>query len=139
MTTDPAVHAFDRKHMERQIRNNQVIMIILLLISLGSSWLLVSYLVGQVSKTADEEALAHILENSEQLHYSFTNRISDVWAIMQVENLTLSMRACPGRTGGTPSWPRRTRRPDCLPPPRRRMCASRSICCRRNPTPTGST
>lgn len=93
MTTDPAVHAFDRKHMERQIRNNQVIMIILLLISLGSSWLLVSYLVGQVSKTADEEALAHILENSEQLHYSFTNRISDVWAIMQVENLTLSMLA----------------------------------------------
>ena len=72
--------------MERQIRNNRVIMAVILLISLVSSWFLVNYLVGQVSDTADEDALIHITENAEQLQYSFQNRINDTWAIMEIES-----------------------------------------------------
>ena len=54
--------------MERQIRNNGVIMVMILLISLVSSWFLVNYLVRQVSRTADDDALIHIVENTEQLY-----------------------------------------------------------------------
>lgn len=76
--------------MERQIRNNRVIMVVILLISLVSSWFLVNYLVGQVSETADADALIHITENAEQLQYSFQNRINDTWAIMEIESQSLS-------------------------------------------------
>ncbi|MGN0639223.1 MAG: response regulator [Huintestinicola sp.] len=76
--------------MEKQIRHNRTIMIILLLISLLSSWFLVNYLVVRVSRTADEEALSHIKENTEQLHYSFHNRTEDTWTIMEIENQALS-------------------------------------------------
>ena len=76
--------------MEKQIRHNRAIMIIILMISLISSWFLMNYLVGQVSKTADKESLSHILENTEQLHYGFHNRIEDTWAIMEIESQSLS-------------------------------------------------
>ena len=49
-----------------------------------------NYLVGQISKTADKGSLSHILENMEQLHYSFHNRTEDTWAIMDIEGQSLS-------------------------------------------------
>ena len=76
--------------MGKQIRHNRVMMGILLLTALLSSWLLLNYLVGQVSKTADREALSHIVENTEQLYYGFCNRIEDTWAIMEIESQSLS-------------------------------------------------
>lgn len=76
--------------MEKQIRHNWFLMIVLLLLSLVASWFMVNYLVDQVGKTADEEALTHIVENTEQLHYSFHNRTSDTWSIMEIESLSLS-------------------------------------------------
>ena len=76
--------------MERQIRHNRVMMIAILLIFLVSSWLLMNYMVGEVSKTADQEALTHIVENAEQLHYAFHSRIEDTWAVMQIESQSLS-------------------------------------------------
>ena len=84
--------------MERQIRNNGVIMVMILLISLVSSWFLVNYLVRQVSRTADDDALIHIVENTEQLYYGFHNRIEDTWSIMEIEIQSLSeLAAAPER------------------------------------------
>lgn len=76
--------------MEKQIRNNRMIMVCLLLISLVSSWLLVNFLVGQVGGSADTEALNHIVENTEQLHYSFYSRIEDTWTIMDIGGQSIS-------------------------------------------------
>ena len=84
--------------MEKQIRHNRVLMITILLIALISSWFLMNYLVDRVSSTADEEALTHITETTEQLHYSFHNRIKDTWAIMEIESQSLSeLASAPGR------------------------------------------
>ena len=49
-----------------------------------------SYLVNHVGETADREALAHVTENTEQLKYSFKNRIEDTWAIMKLESRNIS-------------------------------------------------
>lgn len=76
--------------MNKQIRNNQLIMAFLLLISLISSNLLVHYLVENISREADVEALSHVKENTEQLHYSFVNRINDAWTIMTIADNSLS-------------------------------------------------
>ncbi|MDO4493999.1 MAG: response regulator [Clostridia bacterium] len=76
--------------MERRMRNNKWLMLALLLISLVSSWLLVNYLVGVVSETADREGLDHISENTEQLRFSLMNRIDETWTIMEIEGLSLS-------------------------------------------------
>ena len=76
--------------MEKQIRHNQVFMIILLLISLVCSCFILNYIVGKVSDAADIEALAHITENTEQLNYSLTSRINDTWATMDMADMNLS-------------------------------------------------
>ena len=76
--------------MERQIKNNRRLMALLLVFSLLSSCFLINYLVDRVGSSADDEALSHIQENTAQLEYSFTNRINDVWSIMEIEAQTLS-------------------------------------------------
>lgn len=75
--------------MKRQLKNYRLFMIIVLLISVVSSYFLVSYLVGNVSKEADVEALSHIIENSEQLQYSFENRLDDTWNILKIESRSI--------------------------------------------------
>lgn len=65
-------------------------MVFLLLISLISSNLLVNYFVQNISREADVEALSHVRENTEQLHYSFVNRVNDAWTIMTIADNSLS-------------------------------------------------
>ena len=54
--------------MEKQIRHNQVVMIVLLLIAVLSSFFVVNKMVHDMDRAADEEALNHIMENTEQLY-----------------------------------------------------------------------
>ena len=79
--------------MEKQFRHNRLIMVCVLLIFLVLSWTLVNILVGQVGRSADEEVLTHIRENTEQLYYSFSNRIEDTWTIMRIEAQSLGRLA----------------------------------------------
>lgn len=81
--------------MKKPIRHNWGIMIALLILSLIVYWILVNYLVNQMNQTADQEGLSHIVENTEQLHYSFHNRTADTWSIMEMESLSLPQMNAP--------------------------------------------
>ena len=76
--------------MEKQIRHNQVVMIVLLLIAVLSSFFVVNKMVHDMDRAADEEALNHIMENTEQLYYSLSNRIDDTWIMLDFADMSIS-------------------------------------------------
>lgn len=76
--------------MEKQIRHNQVVMVVLLLIAMLSSFFVVNKMVHDMDRAADEEALNHIVENTEQLYYSLSNRIDDTWIMLDFADMSIS-------------------------------------------------
>lgn len=79
--------------MEKQIRDNQVVMVSLLLIAMLSFFFVINKTVHDMDQAADEEALNHIMENTEQLYYSLSNRIDDTWIMMDFADMSLSNMA----------------------------------------------
>lgn len=76
--------------MEKQIRDNQVVMVSLLLIAMFSFFFVINKTVHDMDQAADEEALNHIMENTEQLYYSLSNRVDDTWIMMDFADMSLS-------------------------------------------------
>lgn len=76
--------------MEKQIRDNQVVMVSLLLIAILSFFFVINKTVHDMDQAADEEALNHIIENTEQLYYSLSNRVDDTWIMMDFADMSLS-------------------------------------------------